>query len=151
MSDMTHNWIEGEKPVLPTITDEELLKRASLFRHIAKGPLDSWYAVATPLSMDYLRGTSCIWDPKLGGLFQIDELHTLSHRPRMLHFPVSCGYYGFFKPSVAEVMAAIPDNKTDGLEALLDEGFNAYSIRSHCDIHKSGEVQIGYADFVRVI
>lgn len=138
---MQHSWFDGPKPELPKITDEDLLLRTRQFQHIKRDG-KNFKTVNTSLEMEYLRQTSCIWDPVLGNKVEMVDL-----LPTSLPFPVSCGFYGFFKPSIAEVMAAVSPELFDHLKA---EGYNAFYIESKVDIHESGSIQVGTAIFVRI-
>lgn len=54
-----------------------------------------------------LRNTAFTWEPK--NLVKATHPYTEAAVTKTQH---SCGYYGFFKPSIAEVLAQLPDDPT---------------------------------------
>lgn len=83
-----------------TISDErlaELMKRFTpLYR--SKDELDFW-----KIELPDLRKVAFTWAPKLVEKVTFEPIRTefTSH---------GCGYYGFFKPSIAEVLAHVEDD-----------------------------------------
>ena len=72
-----------------------------------------------------LRGVSFVWSPQPNGrAMNLEEVCTI----RTLH---TYGYYGFFKPSIAEVLAQIP-------MALLREVV-AFKIKGPNDLRKEAD------------
>lgn len=93
---------------VPKISDEVLAERLKRFQPIVVKDGHTW-AIETP----DLRHTAYTWDPKL--------LHPVSFAPLTgLWTDHNCGYHAFFKPSIAEVLAQIPE--------FLDERANAFCI-----------------------
>jgi hypothetical protein len=134
MSDYSHSW-ENLTKEDKDISDEDLLVYVKSFSHIYKRH-GVYYKVYTPLDIKYLRKSSCIWDPKLGDPIRISKDNI------KIKFKVYCGYYGLFKPSVAEVFSYIPD-----VNELLESGYDCWYIDNHIDIDRSGEFQIATAVF----
>lgn len=81
------------------ISDEDLDRLWSHMKALVVSETDGeLYWVVGP---DDLRGIAYTWEPKFGGKAEgIDPLATI----RTLH---TWSYYGFFKPSIAEVCSAI--------------------------------------------
>jgi hypothetical protein len=139
--DISHGWIDGPSPILPSIADGELLRRHERFR-LAHGEPLRFVDMSPRKGMSQiamLRKISCIWDPAFGDLAEITD--TLSAY-RVL-FWVGCGYHGFFKPSVAEVLASIPE------EVAESDELNSFYIEPVVSIHRSGSFQQGSAVFVK--
>jgi hypothetical protein len=94
------------------ITDVELLARAAKYKPLVKHH-DVIYHLE-PFTLEQMKNTSFIWDPKLaapaGRLVNIRRITTYH----------SWAYYGFFKPSIAEVLSFIDDRVArywhDGIE-----------------------------------
>ena len=86
--------------VIPEITDTELTELASRIQPVCKcGPRGGlWFTEYPP----DLRGTAYAWDPvkirEARGLVRLGTVRTLH----------TWAYYGFFKPTVAEVFAQLP-------------------------------------------
>lgn len=61
-----------------------------------------------------LRNTAFTWGPKLLDTVNVTPVRTIttSH---------SCAYYGFFKPSIAEVLAHVKDDGSDWGDAFFIE------------------------------
>jgi hypothetical protein len=96
---------------IPEISDERLEKLTARIRPIVA--IDDEYHFIEPVDP---RGVSFIWDPKptekASGLTQIAVIPTLH----------SYGYYGIFKPSIAEVLAMIPHTIIDVVVAFEVDG-----------------------------
>lgn len=92
---------------IPPITDEELMRRYLKIKPIAEiGSQKYWLKT---YSIDEMRNTSYFWN-----LFSdrrepvSDELSCHDHEDfKCLH---SYGSHGIFKPSIAEILAQIPEN-----------------------------------------
>lgn len=87
-----------KKSIIPKITNEDLATLAARMKPIAQQNSAPHYIVGSP----HLRNESFLWDPVFGEeatglkpLMQVRTYHTY-------------GYYGLFKPSIAEVIAQIP-------------------------------------------
>ncbi len=89
---------------IPPITDERLAQLVTRIRPVVRGGSNAlhWIKPCDP------RGEAFTWDPKRLGRAQNLVKHATI---RTLH---TYGYYGMFKPSIAEVLAQIP-------EALLEQ------------------------------
>ena len=104
-------WIEG-KAFVPEITEEKLMCLVyKIIPVIRKG--NKLYLIELP----DLRNTAYTWEPKITK--ESDTLEEVT-RIKTNHY---CGYYGFFKPSIAEVLAQIPEDligKIDAFEIIGD-------------------------------
>ena len=91
--------ITEEKLNLPPIADDVLEERMARVTPLINrgGKLHSFAAVDP-------RNTAFNWDPK--GLVEVTDYAEHS-RSRTHH---KCGYHAFFKPSIAEVLAQLPDD-----------------------------------------
>jgi hypothetical protein len=124
---------------MPEISDERLVELAKTFPLIHPDKSGEYRIVdLSPHDMKTLRNTSCIWSPKLGSAVAIGA------EQRRVHFYVSCGYHGLFKPSVAEVLSQAP------IDDLERSGFDAFYIDDHVEILRSGGFQKATACFVRL-
>lgn len=84
---------------IPQITDYRLAELAKRIRPVEQsGPIDFYY-----LKPCDLRCEAFTWDAKRGK--KAPMLREIG-RVRTLH---TYGYYGFFKPTIAEVLAQIPE------------------------------------------
>jgi hypothetical protein len=96
--------IRGGRPEIPELTDERLAELAARIEPLVADECGDLHRIE-PVD---LRRHSFLWDPKLrepvGELIEVARVETVH----------TCGYIGFFKPSVCEVLAAIP-------AALLDQ------------------------------
>lgn len=109
---------------IPKISNEVLEERYARIKPLVKrdGKL---YTITKP----DLRNQSFIWDPKLeqevsGGLKEVVKVKTLH----------TYGHYSLFKPSVAEVLAQIPDYLLDKVVAFHIDGPDSVT-----DLNKFGE------------
>jgi hypothetical protein len=94
---INHTWITG-RPNVPEISDDSLRENLSRLRPLVQRG-QKFYEVELP----DLRGTALTWEPKL---IREVEFHPLVHTET----DHTCGYHGFFKPSIAEVLAQVPDD-----------------------------------------
>lgn len=91
---------------IPEISDERLAQLHARIKPVVRGARRSngaaWHDGLFYIQDVDLRGESFTWDPTLTesaeGLRELARIET-TH---------TCGYYGFFKPSIAEVLAQIP-------------------------------------------
>ena len=133
---LTHAWSNSTDPVIPEISDEQLFKLSKQFTLLI--PTKQGYnKVLVEANNKELRETSCIWDPKVS-----NERVQIGAKIERVPFYVTCGYYGFFKPSIAEVLSQTPTTQ------LLEEGFNAFYIEDDIEILTSGSFQRATAAFV---
>lgn len=129
---MDHGWIDGVNAdgvrvdSVPEISDERL---AELMKHFT--PLvmegDSLHTFDIP----HLRNTAFTWSPK-----NMVKVEKRFHIIKTIHTNHGCGYHGFFKPSIAEVLAHVQgDDLTDSY------GDHFYIDPGYIDIYKSGSAQ----------
>lgn len=89
---------------IPKITNKELEHRYSKLKPLVRDKNNKlcWIKALTPKQ---LRGISYIWDPTFIRPVKRNELiHLKSYEFTTIH---SYGYYGMFKPSVAEVLSQL--------------------------------------------
>ena len=86
---------------IPKITNRKLEELFTNLQPLYLRGVELW-RMARPAS---LRDVSYIWDPKLTERVSEERLTVLGHF-RCLH---TWAYYGFFKPSVAEVLSQVPE------------------------------------------
>jgi len=96
---------------IPDITDAQLEALYDLTKPLVKDGKDLYY-----IRKPDLRNVAFPWDPKLTwkatGLHKVRTIRTLHEY----------GYYGMFKPSVAEVLAQIPKSLIGRVQAFYVEG-----------------------------
>jgi hypothetical protein len=127
-----HVWIMGE-PNVPKISNKLLQDRIARLTPIAvKG------GKRFRMSIPDLRNQAFTWDPQLGEEVRFEVL-------REVHTDHTCGYHGFIKPSIAEVLAQLPDD--------LPEGVNAFSIdtKRTIGIYETGTGHCLVTEFGRVV
>ena len=98
---------------IPKISDERLHELHARIKPVVRGAATKKGAVRHGGGDLYfiqdvdLRGIAFTWDPVLTqpaeGLKELARIETYH----------TCGYYGFFKPSIAEVLAQIPSKYLD--------------------------------------
>lgn len=111
---MTTNFRKGRFHV-PTITDEELERRMARFT-----PCAAKNGAVHKIKPVDPRQTAYTWSPEL-----LDEV--VFTQSRSVPTDHDCAYYGFFKPSIAEVLAQVPND--------LPAEYNAfYTLTDHIDI-----------------
>jgi len=120
---MDHGWIDGDDSV-PEISEDRLAKLIKKIKPlIMKG--DKLYRFKLP----DLRRTAFTWEPKnlkmMKGEFVIKKTIKTNH---------SCGYHAFFKPSIAEVLAHIPEEA----DISAEYGKYFYIEPGYVDIFQSG-------------
>lgn len=99
---------------VPEISNKILIDRYFRIRPLVQHTVDGdLYYIEDPKS---LRGVAYPWDPKLKErASDLEPITTI----RTLH---TWAYYGFFKPTVAEVIAAIPKEHLDEVVAWYLQG-----------------------------
>ena len=97
---------DAGKCIIPVIDDAELKRLVSLFT-----PLFRRDDVVYRLEIPDLRLVAFTWDPKFLEPVDFSPVTTLKTHH-------GCSYYGFFKPSIAEVLAQIPDDIPKGVNAF---------------------------------
>lgn len=116
---------------VPEITDEVLAERMARFT-----PLVSQEGEARMIELPDPRRTAFTWDPKIvGAPVDFEELRTVETD----HY---CGYIAFFKPSIAEVLAQVPDD--------LPADCNAFLIRGDVECYPEGNGHRARTIFGRV-
>ena len=124
---------------IPKISDEVLEERYAKIQPLLKrdGKL---FSIQRPID---LRNQSFIWDPKIGnevkGLKEIAQVKTLH----------TYGYYGIFKPSIAEVLSQVPEYLLDQVVAFHLDGPDTVN-----DLNKFREelnmgFHVGFATFYK--
>ncbi len=87
---------------IPEISDERLHELHVRIKPVVRKSGDLFYIEDVDL-----RDIAFTWNPKTttksGGLKELARIQTYH----------TCGYYGFFKPSIAEVLAQIPQEHLD--------------------------------------
>jgi hypothetical protein len=98
-------WIQG-KAFVPEISDERLADLSS--RIVPLIPKDGGFWTIEPKDP---RNTAYTWDP--------NPTKSVTFRPvRTVRTDHYCGYHAFFKPSVAEVLAQMPEDLDDVVNAF---------------------------------
>lgn len=107
---------------MPDISDEQLQELLTRKRKLTSNQISNMLAsikpvVRCPSGLRFIEdvdphGVSFLWDPQLrepaDRLKKIGVIHTLH----------GFGYYGFFKPSIAEVLSMIPEDLLDRVGAF---------------------------------
>lgn len=101
----------GRRYSIPKITNAELSELAARIKPVVRDEKRNNLPFYIEVDPD-LRGTSYLWDYKFTeeakDLFEFATIRTLH----------TYGYYGMFKPSVAEVLAQIPPEYRDRVVAF---------------------------------
>lgn len=119
-----------------TITPEEAAHRLKKLQPIYRGHSGQFFHIELPIDIHH---TAYQWDPKKTDPIDANNLKFIG----AIHTYHTCGYHGFFKPTIAEVLAQapaqmyFPDNKEmvyfevlfdDELIQIIDrEGFYGHS------------------------
>jgi len=124
------------KIILPRITDDELLARYTRIKPIVS--YQELYYYLKLYNVDMMRNQSYIWDLKNSISEQID----MTDAKTIAEF--SCyhtyGYYGLFKPSIAEVLQQFPDEILEEANAfyMTSEPKNEHDLKSQSEIINAG-------------
>ena len=118
ISNILDNGEEKKKIILPQLSDEELWERYKHIKPVAKK--DNLFYHLKVYNIEMLRHQSFIWNGK-------DELREQINPKDIEELDdFSCyhtyGYYGLFKPTIAEVLQQFPDE-------LLDEANAFYMLK----------------------
>ena len=135
---LTHSNADIPDPYMPKISDEELIRCSRLFTPLIKTEPGSFDRIKMPDSIAGMRNVSFIWEPVREG-----RAHVYLGSARSHEFFVTCGFYGIFKPSIAEVLSGAP------CDDLAAAGYNAFYLGNHVEILRSGGFQRAVAHFVR--
>lgn len=98
--------------MIPKISDTRLKQLAKKIRPVVRGSNGTLHYIK-PVN---LKETAFTWDPDLA---EETISPTLIATIRTLH---TYGYHGFFKPSIAEVLAQIPLDLLDSVDAFETHG-----------------------------
>ena len=127
---------------LPQISDDKLLELYSRIRPIRRDD-DGDPCWVKEFSLERLRGSSYVWDSEDVGEKIADTGLTPIGAFKCLH---GYGYYGLFKPSIAEVLAQIPYGFIDEADAFeiveapetaedfRYDAFNSSAFDHHCHV-----------------
>ena len=138
-----------EKLVIPKIDDNRLVELYRMLKPIVT--IDEIKYLLKEFTLEQLRNQSYIWncDEDKRDVIDPNKLEPIEDF-LCLH---TCGYYGLFKPSIAEVLSQIPEktiseaNTFEIIEApetredlfryteLIDNGFHLSKVRSY-KLHK---------------
>ena len=105
---------ESKKIILPDISDEELWERYKRIKPIVKN--DNLYYYLKTNSIEMLRNQSFLWNAKeeLREHINSDTIEEIDE--------FSCyhtyGYYGLFKPTIAEILEQFPDELIEDANAF---------------------------------
>lgn len=116
---------------VPEITDERLAELDARFT-----PLVWRDGKLFKIERPDLRRTAFTWDPKT------TEEVTDFQEVRQTTTDHYCGYHAFFKPSIAEVLAQVPDD--------LPEEANAYVLQGDISVYPAGNGQSVTCVFGRI-
>lgn len=123
--------------ILPHVSDEELLNRFQKIRPIVKYK-DWLYYYKTDTNIEELRNVEYMWDPKN----DIRELVNIEYFEELGVFPCyhTYGYYGIFKPTIAEVLEQFPDEYLEQATAfyMVDYPKNDIDLNKQLEIVNSG-------------
>ena len=97
--------LETGLPKIQELSDEELLRLYSLLKPVVT--IDEMKYLLREFTLYELRKIAYTWvaEERKGDAIDPSSLKTVDEFP-CLH---TCGYYGFFKPSINEVLSQIPD------------------------------------------
>lgn len=111
---VNENGLEYSKIILPHLPDEELLRRYSRIKPIVY--YQKLYYYLKRYNVDKMRNCSYIWDLERDIRDEVD----MTDAKTILEFPCyhTYGYYGFFKPSIAEVLQQFPDDVLEEANAF---------------------------------
>lgn len=93
---MTVLWIEGKAEV-PHISNKKLKRMRTIVKPIVRDENGHLHRIKPC----HPKNVAFTWEPKLQDEVAVKEIG----RIKTHHY---CAYYGFFKPSIAEVLAQIP-------------------------------------------
>ena len=116
-----------KKSYIPLHTRAELEWRAEHIVALVKGK---------PIVTGDIVGTSYTWDPKFDESRKVPELKPLGDITTFHGY----GYYGMFKPSIAEVLAQIPDVLVQRVVAfeIIGQPESAADLNAHPDAVNDG-------------
>jgi len=124
-----------ERFQIPEITDERLNELAARIKPVHNFGKRRGRCYVKPMKRgDYLRGVAYTWEPRPAD--KVEDLRPISDI-RTYH---TFGYYGFFKPSIAEVLAQIPPEVIDQVVAfeIIDSPSDAEDLNREADALNSG-------------
>lgn len=105
---------EYNKIILPHLTDDELLARYRRIKPIVS--YQELYYYLKRYNVDMMRNQSYIWNLEKDIRNQVD----MTDAKTIAEFPCyhTYGWYGFFKPSIAEVLQQFPDDYLEEANAF---------------------------------
>lgn len=136
---------------IPEISDEEMLKRYQKIKPVVT--VDGKLYYLRDFTLDEIRGISYLWEieKNLGKEVGENELDVWeNHDFSCIH---GYGYYGFFKPSIGEVLSQIEEFEVPFIKAfeiirspqtaedfyenslthiILDKGYHVSTVRLYC-------------------
>jgi hypothetical protein len=128
--------------ILPDVTDSELIRRYNKINPIVQEEEEYYFLKRYNLSA--LRNQSYLWNQStdkralvdLTGAKVIDEFSCYH----------TCGYYGIFRPSIAEVLCQFPDDALEEANAF----FMYESPETAEDLHKQWDIVEAHCQRSRV-
>lgn len=131
---------EHNKIILPHLTDDELLARYKRIKPIVS--YQELYYYLKRYDVNMMRNQSYIWNLERNIRNQVD----MTDAKTIAEFPCyhTYAYYGFFKPSIAEVLEQFPDDyleeanafyMTSSPESEFDLGLQSEIVNAGC--HRS--------------
>lgn len=130
------NGFERSKIILPHLTDDELLARYKRIKPIVS--YQGLYYYLKRYNAAMLRNQSYIWNIEKDIREQVDmtDVKTLDEFPCYHTY----GWYGFFKPSIAEVLQQFPDDVLEEANAfyMTSTPENEYDLALQQEIVNAG-------------
>ncbi len=130
------NGFEHSRIILPHLTDDELLVRYKRIKPIVS--YQELYYYLKRYNAQMMRNQSYIWNIKKDIREQVDmtDVKTLAEFPCYHTY----GYYGFFKPSIAEVLQQFPDDVLEEANAfyMTSTPENEYDLGLQSEIVNAG-------------
>ena len=133
---VNENGFEYSKIILPHLTDDELLARYKRIKPIVY--YQELYYFLKRYSAEMMRNESYIWNIKKDIRAQVDmtDVKTIAEFPCYHTY----GWYGLFKPSIAEVLQQFPDDALEEANAfyMTSTPANEYDLGLQSEIVKAG-------------
>ncbi len=100
---------------IPKITDEELLARYAKIKPIVKVGIEKYFL--REFTLEELKTRAYTWETEQtkAGIVNMDEFVDINEDFECIH---TYGYHGFFKPTIAEVLAQIKDTDVGVVDAF---------------------------------
>ena len=133
---INENGFEHSKIILPHLTDDELLARYRRIKPIVSYQMLYYYLKRYNAKM--MREESYIWNIEKDIRKQVD----MTGVKTLAEFPCyhTYGYYGCFKPSIAEVLQQFPDELLEEANAFYMTSMpeDVYDLRLQSEIVNAG-------------